>query len=82
MAKSRTYFGEGETVPKQKGTFQYQQFKKLLNRVAELEESFEELELQQLYGDRVDLPRDRWVAKPNCMSVAEFYETGQPGDIL
>lgn len=53
---------------------QFQHFKTLLDRVEELEDTLEEIELQRLYGDRVELPRDQWLTKPEGMAVAEFYE--------
>lgn len=48
-----------------------------MERIEELEELIEEIELEKLYVGRVNLPREKWVAKPENMSFLEFYQASK-----
>lgn len=54
---------------------QYDRYKALVERLEELEEILEDIQLADHYGKRTDTPREEWLQKPPDMTMHEFYNT-------
>ncbi|RIV17188.1 hypothetical protein D2Q93_15820 [Alicyclobacillaceae bacterium I2511] len=51
----------------------YERYKVMAERLAELEEEVENLDLIQKFGDRFNAPKEEWVEHPEGMSTLEIY---------
>ena len=55
----------------------YKRYKQIMDRISELEDLVEDLELERLYAGRTALSRSEWIEKPEGMPMMEFYITSQ-----
>ncbi|HHY66478.1 MAG TPA: hypothetical protein GX517_04655 [Alicyclobacillus sp.] len=51
----------------------YERYEALVNRLNDLENLLEDIELEQTFGYRLNTPADEWVAHPEGSSTLELY---------
>ncbi|CAB3395236.1 hypothetical protein [Kyrpidia spormannii] len=57
----------------------YERYEALVNRLNDLENLLEDIELEQTFGYRLNTPADEWVAHPEGASTLEMYHKRKRG---
>ena len=57
----------------------YEKYVALVNRITELEEIIEDIEIEKTLGGRIDTPLESWIEHPEGVSTLEMYRSIQGG---
>lgn len=55
----------------------YERYEALVQRLEQLEDALEDLELEKMFGRRADTPLEDWIEHPDSMSTGERYRRRQ-----